>query len=120
MSGENRFTSYGDNVNIIGGTGHTGMVKNYGASSGPAMDPELRAALGELVRLVGELREQVPPATAQTIDAALPVLASDDTTQQQERHGALMAIAGIAATAGALGAPVLDAVNRVLQLLGAQ
>lgn len=118
MSGHN-FTSHGDNVNMFGGTGNTGMVKNIGTSPSPAADPELRVALGELVRLVGELREQVTPATAQTIDATLPVLAAD-TAQPQERHGALMAIAGIAATAGALGAPVLDAVNQVLQLLGAQ
>lgn len=113
-------TVYGDNVNMNGGTGNTGMVKNIGTSPAPAMDPELRVAIGELVRLVGELREQVTPATAQTIDATLPVLASADTAQPQERHSALMAVAGIAATAGALGAPILDAVNRVLQLLGAQ
>ncbi|HET9382934.1 MAG TPA: hypothetical protein VFP69_19200 [Streptomyces sp.] len=119
MSRDN-FSTYGDNVNIFGGTGHTGMVKNVGTPPAPAMDPELRVALGELVRLVQELREQVTPATAQTIDATLPVLASADTAQPQERHGALMAVAGIAATAGALGVPILDAVNRVLQLMGAQ
>ncbi|MEU5366437.1 hypothetical protein ABZ354_23680 [Streptomyces sp. NPDC005925] len=117
MSGDN-VNMYGDNVNMYGGTGNTGMVKNVGASPAPAMDPELRAALGELVHLVRELREQVTPATAQTIDETLPVLASADTAPPQERHRALLAVAGIAATAGALGVPVLDAVNRILQLLG--
>jgi hypothetical protein len=117
MSGDN-VHMYGDNVNMYGGTGNTGMVKNGASSAAPAMSPELRAALGELVHLVRELREQAPPVTVQTIDESLPVLASADTAQPQERHRALMAVAGIAATAGALGVPILDAVNRVLQLLG--
>ncbi|POX53428.1 hypothetical protein C3488_05450 [Streptomyces sp. Ru72] len=36
------------------------------------------------------------------------------------RHRALTAVAGIAATAAAVGAPVPEAVNRVLGLLGGQ
>lgn len=118
MSGDN-VNMYGDNVNVYGGTGNIGMVKNVSSPSAPGTDPELRAAVGELVRLVRELREQVTPATAQTIDDTLPVLAAADSVPPQERHRALMAVAGIAATAGALGVPILDAVNRVLHLLGA-
>jgi len=38
--------------------------------------------------------------------------------QPQERHRALMAVAGIAATVGTLGQPVLEAVNRILRLVG--
>ncbi|MEE4595516.1 DUF6232 family protein [Streptomyces sp. DSM 41524] len=39
------------------------------------------------------------------------------TTPAQERHRALMAVAGIAATVGTVGQPVIDAVNKILELL---
>lgn len=36
----------------------------------------------------------------------------------ENRHRALLAVAGIAATVGTVGEPVLEAVNRILELLG--
>ncbi|MFH8442519.1 hypothetical protein ACH4D3_14995 [Streptomyces sp. NPDC018026] len=66
------------------------------------------------------LRPQVSPEGAQTIDASLPVLAPDASVQPGARTRALMAVAGVAATAGALGVPIVETVNRVLELLGAR
>lgn len=95
---------YGDSVTMHGGSGNTGIVKN--GTTGDA-DPALRLALAELLQGVRELREQLPVLAA---DAAPP----------QERHRALMAVAAIAAAVGAVGQPVAEAANRVLQMLGGQ
>ncbi|MFJ6566048.1 hypothetical protein ACIQNU_01385 [Streptomyces sp. NPDC091292] len=101
---------HGDNVNMYGGTGNTGIVKQQ--------SPALREATEELVRLLGELRGAVAPGSAQVIDDSLPVIASG-ATPPQDRHRALIAMATIAATVGALGQPVAEAVNKVLGLMGA-
>ncbi|MFD7081333.1 hypothetical protein ACFYXV_16935 [Streptomyces sp. NPDC002181] len=119
MSGDNHY--YGRTVNMHGGTHNTGMVNN-GPEAAPAgpVDPALADAVRELVALLAELREQVSPLTARSIDDALPALtAGSDAAPPQERHRALIAVAGIAATAGAIGQPVLDAVRAVLELLAA-
>ncbi|MEU1514748.1 hypothetical protein ABZ490_21715 [Streptomyces sp. NPDC005811] len=107
---------YGDNVNMYGGTGNTGMIKNQGAAT-PA-SPELEAAVRELLALLGELRARIPAASARALDESLPALTADAAAPAQERHRALLAVAGIAATIGAVGQPVLEAVNRVLALIG--
>ncbi|MFF4096053.1 hypothetical protein ACFYYY_19910 [Streptomyces sp. NPDC001834] len=101
---------YGDNVTMYGGTGNTGIVKQQ--------SPALPEAIGELVRLLQELRGELAPASAQVIDDSLPAITSD-TSAPQERHRALIAVATIASTVGALGQPVADAVDKVLGLLGA-
>jgi hypothetical protein len=106
---------YGDNVNMHGGHHNTGMIKNQ-ASAEPA-SPELLAATQELLRLVAELRSQVPPASARAIDDSLPDITAGRAVPAQERHRALMAVAGIAATVGAVGQPVISAVNKLLELL---
>ncbi|MFB7056969.1 hypothetical protein ACWF95_28035 [Streptomyces vinaceus] len=119
MSGDSYY--FGRTVNMHGGTHNTGMVNNgpESAPAGPA-DPALAEAVRELVALLAELREQVSPLTARSIDEALPALTTgSDAAPPEERHRALMAVAGIAATAGALGQPVLDAVRAVLELLAA-
>lgn len=117
MSGDSYH--FGDNVTMHGGTGNTGIVKNQGTAGGPAaVPPALQEAVDELRRLVEGLREQVPAASAQAIDDCLPDITADAGAPPQ-RHRALMAVAGIAATIGAVGQPVLEAVNRILGLLGA-
>ncbi|WP_308311048.1 hypothetical protein [Streptomyces sp. GbtcB6] len=118
MSGNNFY--FGDNVTMHGGTGNTGIAKHQTPAGPPPVDPALQAAVEELRRLVGTLREQVPAASAQAIDGSLPALTTDPGTAPQERHRALMAVAGIAATVGAVGQPTLEAVNRILGLLGGQ
>ncbi|WP_217170116.1 hypothetical protein [Streptomyces sp. AC512_CC834] len=115
MSGDSYHV--GDNVTMIGGMKNTGMVKN--AAPAPA-DPELRSAIVALTELLRDLRPRVSPVGAQTIDDSLPLLAPDAVVQPQARTRALMAVAGVAATAGALGVPIVEAVNAILQLLGAQ
>ncbi|MEU1008310.1 hypothetical protein [Streptomyces sp. NPDC005890] len=114
MSGNNYY--YGDNVNMYGGQGNQGIVKNQAAAVG--QDPALVAALAELHRMIAELRAQVPAASARLLDESLPALSTDAAVPAQERHRALMAIAGIAATVGAVGQPVAQAVQAVIGLLG--
>ncbi|MGW3987679.1 hypothetical protein [Streptomyces sp. NPDC004830] len=114
MSGNNYY--YGDNVSMHGGSGNTGIVKNGGAGD---TDPALRLALAELLQGVRELREQLPQPSVQLIDESLPVLAAD-AAPPQERHRALLAVAAIAAAVGAVGQPVAEAANRILQMLGGQ
>ncbi|MFI0506441.1 hypothetical protein ACH3WN_26890 [Streptomyces albogriseolus] len=113
MSGDNYY--FGDSVSIHGGLGHTGIVKNQAAPA--ETSPALEAAIQQLVELLTELRGQVPPARAQSIDEVLPDITSAGAEPQQ-RHRALLAVAGIAATVGAVGQPVVEAVNSVLALLG--
>ncbi|WP_433451822.1 hypothetical protein ACQPXS_26870 [Streptomyces sp. CA-142005] len=114
MSGTNYY--YGDNVNMYGGQGNQGIVKNQGAAAGQ-QDPALVAALAELHRLIAELRAQVPTPSAQLLDESLPALSPDAAVPAQERHRALMAIAGIAATVGAVGQPVAEAVRAVIGMI---
>ncbi|MFE2033713.1 hypothetical protein ACFXBB_10710 [Streptomyces scopuliridis] len=119
MSGDSYY--FGDNVNMHGGQGNTGIVKNQAvAADSAAVPPALRSAVEELLQLVEALRDRVPPASAQAIDDSLGDISADGGAPPQDRHRALMAIAGIAATVGVVGQPVLDAVNKILELLGAQ
>ncbi|MEV5173661.1 hypothetical protein AB0L10_21815 [Streptomyces flaveolus] len=108
---------YGDNVNMYGGQGNQGIVRNQVTAGAAGQDPALVAALAELHRLVGELRAQVPAPSAQLLDETLPALSPDTVVPAQERHRALMAIAGIAATVGAVGQPVAQAVQAIVGLL---
>ncbi|MET8560277.1 hypothetical protein ABZV75_06590 [Streptomyces flaveolus] len=112
---------FGDNVNMHGGRGNTGIIKQQVTPDGAAaMPPALLDAIQELLQLVGELRDKVSTPSAQAIDDVLPVIRADGSAQPQERHRALMAVAGIAATVGAVGQPVIEAVNKILELVGAQ
>lgn len=107
----------GDIVNMYDGNHNVGIIKNQYAGTAQPTPQELADAIGRLTRLVEALREQVTPTTAQVIDDSLPVIVSE-TSAPQERHRALIAVATIAATVGALGEPVAEAVNRLLALLG--
>jgi hypothetical protein len=111
---------HGDAVNITGGRGHTGIVKNQGVQAGAAAEvtPALLAAIAALHQLAVQLREQVPAASAQVIDDSLPSLTADPSVEPQERHRALMSLAGVAGMVGAIGQPVGEAVTRVTELLG--
>ncbi|MDY0812998.1 hypothetical protein [Kitasatospora purpeofusca] len=110
-----------NNVHMYGGTGNSGVVYNQAqAAGGQGGSVELTAAVTELVRLLHELRSGVAPLAAQSIDEALPAIGMGPAAAPQDRHRALMAVAGIAATVGAVGTPVVEAVQRVLALLGGQ
>lgn len=119
MSGD-RF-HFGDNVNMHGGSGNTGIVKHQAAPDGsPGAPPALQEAVQELLQLLASLREQLPAASAQALDDALPQVTADPTVPAEERHRALFAVAGIASTIGTLGQPIVDAVNNILGLLSAR
>ncbi|WP_374776328.1 hypothetical protein OG756_29755 [Streptomyces sp. NBC_01310] len=118
MSGDNN-TYFGNVVNMHDGTGNTGMVIHGGAPVGSTpSDPALEEAVRELLALLRELRAQVPRAAAQRIDESLPAITADPAVSSVERYNALTAVAGIAATVGAIGQPVLDAVRTLLALVG--
>ncbi|MFD7921377.1 hypothetical protein ACFV3R_19380 [Streptomyces sp. NPDC059740] len=118
MSGDNYH--FGDSVTVNGGRGNIGMIKNQSAPAGSQQQPELQEALGELRRLLTELRGQVSPVSAEAIDESLPDIGDEGEVQPRARHRALLAVAGIAATVGEVGRPALEAVNKVLELLGAR
>lgn len=108
----------GDIVNMYDGSRNVGIIKNqYGVPAQPT-PPELTEAIDRLTQLLAELRGQVTPGTAQVLDDSLPVIVSGESAPQ-ERHRALIAVATIASTVGALGAPTVEAANRLLELLGA-
>ncbi|GEB58749.1 hypothetical protein [Streptomyces gardneri] len=106
----------GDQVNIFGGEGHTGIVHHH---AGPQQQPTLEEALRTVVELMRVLRAEVPPEDRGSFDDALPVLAADeDATPPPVRRRALLTVAGIAALLGTVGTPLLDAARAALELLG--
>ncbi|MFF5436751.1 hypothetical protein [Streptomyces achromogenes] len=106
---------YGQVANINGGQGNVGF--NYGTVGGPAADPELRAAVENLTRGLAELRRHLTPEQDRTVEEALPAL-TPDRAALRERGLVLASIAQIAAAVGAVGEPVVNAVGRLIALLG--
>ncbi|MFM9368826.1 hypothetical protein [Streptomyces sp. Da 82-17] len=116
MSGDQHYYfGGGDHVTMNQGSGNVGIDKRVMAA--PELQPELREALDELRALIEELRPGVDEPTARDLDENLPALRTDTAVQPQERRRALLAAAGIAATVSALGVPVVEAVNKCLELL---
>ncbi|MFI5866653.1 hypothetical protein [Streptomyces sp. NPDC051546] len=109
---------YGDNV-TVNGERNIGIVKNQSPTIGgqPVAPTTPQEAIQQLERLLLELRPQVTPAGAGTIDTNLPVIVSPDSGPEA-RHGALMAVLGLATLAGEVGRPIVEAVGRLLELLG--
>ena len=123
MSGDQHYYfGSGDHVTMHGGSGNVVGVERVVDRITPVEEqPQaVQEALRELLALVRELRAQVPPVSAGALDDSLPALRAEADVQPQERHRALLAVAGIAATIGALGVPVIEAVNKVLELMGAK
>ena len=118
MSGDNYH--FGDSVTMNGGRNNTGIVKNQAPAPAAESDPALEQAVRELALVVRELRDQLGGVDAELIDEALPALDGGAATPPQQRHRALIALAGIATTVGAVGQPALEAVNRVLALVSGQ
>ncbi|MGW0732679.1 hypothetical protein [Streptomyces sp. NPDC002851] len=120
MSGgdQHYYFGSGDHVAMHGGSGNVGIDKRV--TPAPELAQAVQEALRELLTLVEELRAQVPQASASasTLDDSLPVLRAEADVPPQERHRALLAVAGIAATVGAVGVPVVEAINKVLELMG--
>jgi hypothetical protein len=108
MTGGNSY-HYGDNV-TVNGTQNVGIIKYQ--------SPPVQDALRDLLPRIEELRAHLTPESTRVLDEALPVLAAE-TGAPAQRQRALIAVATIAAAVGALGQPVVDAVNGILALLGA-
>ncbi|MEE6271194.1 hypothetical protein V2E29_36865 [Streptomyces diastatochromogenes] len=108
----------GDHVTMHGGSGNVGIDKRVTPTQ--ELPEAVQEALHQLLTLVQELRAQVPTASADALDDTLPALRAEADVQPQERHRALLAVAGIAATIGGLGVPIVEAVNKVLELMGAK
>ncbi|MEV8331965.1 hypothetical protein [Streptomyces niveus] len=108
----------GDHVTMRGGSGNIGIDKRV--TPAQEMPQAVAEALSELLTLIQELRAQAPPVSSDALDDLLPVLRPEADVQPPERHRALLAVAGIAATIGAFGVPVVEAVNKVLELMGAK
>ncbi|MCX4546581.1 hypothetical protein [Streptomyces sp. NBC_01565] len=109
-------TYHGSVVNMHSGEGNTGMVVHHSAAD----DSMQEAALAHLLDLLREFRAQLDPSLAEVLDRALPDLmdaAQDGPGGSMKRQQALHSVAGVAAVAGAAGAPVLGAARAVLALL---
>ncbi|MET9830383.1 hypothetical protein ABZ078_13895 [Streptomyces sp. NPDC006385] len=110
--------NFGSIVNMNGGRGNTGI--NHGTvvhNDGTAQDTELRAAVRDLTRLLKDLRPELTPDQAQTVENALPAL-TPDRAALRERGMILASVAQIAASVGEVGRPVVEALERLLGLLG--
>ncbi|MFI2906969.1 hypothetical protein ACG2OD_01690 [Streptomyces sp. PDY-4] len=71
----------------------------------------------DLIRLLNDLRPELTPDQAQTVEDALPAL-TPDRAALRERGMILASVSQIAATVGEMGRPVLEALGRLLALLG--
>ncbi|MGW4652466.1 hypothetical protein [Kitasatospora sp. NPDC004289] len=106
---------FGDKIVLNNGSGNIGKVVHHHATA--ADPPELARALAALAGQLREIRELLGPLDAEVVAETLAVI-EQPAPPAQERRRALLAVAGIAATVGAVGAPVAEAVQRVLALLG--
>jgi hypothetical protein len=109
---------YGDVVTV--NDGHNVIGINHGTvvhNDGTAQDTELQAAVTELTRLLKELRPELTPDQARTVENALTAL-TPDRASLRERGMILASVSQIAATVGEVGRPVMEALGRLLALLG--
>jgi hypothetical protein len=98
---------FGDNV-IQSGDHNIGVIKNQ--------DPQM--ALRELVSLAAILRGQVPEGDRGVIDESIETIQSGGHRDKGALRRALGTIAGIAAVAGEVGVPVIEAVRKVTAAFG--
>ncbi|MFD7323995.1 hypothetical protein ACFV9D_23310 [Streptomyces sp. NPDC059875] len=107
----NYYGQVGDNFQVYG-TNNTGKIgQQYNAPQDP------QAALQELVNLVLALRARVPEGDREVLEASLDTL-TEDAPEPGAFRRALGGISGVAALVGEVGAPVAQAVTRVMQLFG--
>ncbi|MEV0749863.1 hypothetical protein AB0I75_32450 [Streptomyces sp. NPDC050273] len=107
---------FGDSVTMYGDH-NTGLVSNQPSVSPLTPDSRMQDLLQELIHLVRELLGQVSPEHGRTIDGALPYISNDSSVLPQDRNRALLTVAGIAATSGAVGQPTIEAIRAILDLL---
>ncbi|MFJ8661154.1 hypothetical protein [Streptomyces sp. NPDC093795] len=108
---------HGDVVHMNQPTNSVGIDKRQmTAAPTPAAAADLERAVRQLLPLLQELREQLPPLAARTVEAAEGEL--DGSAGPEARRTALERVGGIAETAGTVGAPALAVILQILALLG--
>ncbi|MCW5253715.1 hypothetical protein [Streptomyces sp. SHP 1-2] len=115
MSGNHYY--YGDSVNMHGTRDSIGMVKYQNGDGAEQLAPAVVAAIGELHRMIEDLRVRLDGPNAQLVADSLPALNPAAAVSAQERHRALVTVAGVVSTLGAVGQPVAEAVRAVIELL---
>lgn len=99
---------------IINQTGQYASVTeiNHGATTDP------QALFREMLSAIQTLRGQVGPMDRQVIDESVAAVGSGQDVPPQQMHGALSRIAGIASIVGQVGAPVVEAIRKVMAAFG--
>jgi hypothetical protein len=75
------------------------------------------AAIEELVRAVQAMRAQVSGSSRQAADEFLGLAGSDAPVQKHELRETLVKIGGVATLVGQVGVPVIQAIQKVSQVL---
>jgi hypothetical protein len=94
----------------VSGTGNIGKQVNHGAT-------DAEAALRELVQAVEALRGQVSAEDGRAIDESLATVRRGEAAGPGGVRRALSTLAGVATVVGQVGAPVLEAVRKVMVAL---
>jgi hypothetical protein len=102
---------YDSNVVNQQGSHNIGMVNN----NAPA-DPQ--AAFRDMVNAIQTLRGQVPPDDRQVLDESMHVIRAGGKAEPQRLRRAFRDVLGIATVVGQVGAPVVEAVRKVMAAFG--
>lgn|GEM_PF-5743505 len=92
------------------GDHNLGMINNS--------SPDPQAALREMIEAVRVLRGQVGPADRVVIDESMRTIGTGANVERRSLRRALGELAGMATVVGQVGAPVIDAVRKVMAAFG--
>ncbi|MEX0169754.1 hypothetical protein [Streptomyces sp. LMG1-1-1.1] len=106
---------YGDVVRMENTTHSVGIDKRTVVHGGPAA-AELERAVQELLPLLQELRGQLRPLAARTVEAAEAEIGG--SADPAVRRTALERVGGILESVGTAGAPALALIHQILSMLG--
>ncbi|MEW1902176.1 MULTISPECIES: hypothetical protein [unclassified Streptomyces] len=109
---------HGDVVHMNQTTDSVGIDKRqtFVAGAPAASAAELERAIRQLLPLLRELREQLPPLSARTVEAAEAEIGG--SADPEVRRTALERAGGIAEAVGTVGVPALALIQQILALLG--
>ncbi|MFJ5827847.1 hypothetical protein [Streptomyces sp. NPDC093089] len=107
---------YGDVVRMENTTHSVGIDKRTVVNAGSAAGAELERAVQELLPLLQELRGQLQPLAARTVEAAEAEIGG--SADPAVRRTALERVGGILESVGTAGAPALALVHQILSMLG--
>ncbi|MFD6424211.1 hypothetical protein [Streptomyces sp. NPDC060198] len=113
MSEPTHHTTY--NGPVFNQEGPQNIGINYG-SVGATQDPELRAAVENLIGRLHDLDDHLGPEQTRTVEETLPVLARGRAATVSERTHALDRLGQIAAVIGPVAQPLTAALARLAGL----